>query len=77
MPSVLRGIAYDTDPASIRARKALWVANEVINHFIGDDKEAIHQCKKLTSEFLDQENGPGVHQVTAVGNCHIGKCSFI
>ncbi|KAG1458244.1 hypothetical protein G6F46_000079 [Rhizopus delemar] len=68
---VLRGIAYDTDPDSIRARKALWVANEVINHFIGDDKEAIHQCKKLTSEFLDQENGPGVHQVTAVGNCHI------
>ncbi|KAG1442221.1 hypothetical protein G6F56_011157 [Rhizopus delemar] len=69
--TILRGIAYDTDSDSIRARKALWVANEVINHFIGDDKEAIDQCNQLTRNFLDQENGPGVHKVTAVGNCHI------
>ncbi|KAI9257901.1 galactose mutarotase-like domain-containing protein [Sporodiniella umbellata] len=68
---VLRGIAYDTDTDSGRARKALWVANEVINHYIGDDEKAIEQCNQLTQEFLHQENGSGVHQVTAVGNCHI------
>ncbi|CAO3608492.1 unnamed protein product [Mucor fragilis] len=69
--SVVRGIAYDTDQDSSRARKALWVANEVINNFIGDDDKAIQACLDLTHEFLSAKNGTGQHQVTAVGNCHI------
>ncbi|KAG2205482.1 hypothetical protein INT46_007474 [Mucor plumbeus] len=69
--SIVRGIAYDTDQDSSRARRALWVANEVINNFIGDDEDAIQKCLNLTHEFLSAKNGTGQHQITAVGNCHI------
>ncbi|KAI8642212.1 galactose mutarotase-like domain-containing protein [Parasitella parasitica] len=69
--SIIRGIAFDTDQESSRARKALWVANEVINNFIGDDDKAIQACIDLTREFLSAKNGTGQHQITAVGNCHI------
>lgn len=69
--SIIRGIAYDTDQDSPRARKALWVANEVINNFIGDDEKAIQACLDLTHEFLSAKNGTGQHQITAIGNCHI------
>ncbi|KAI8885832.1 glycoside hydrolase family 38 protein [Backusella circina FSU 941] len=69
--TVIRGIAYDTDQESARARKALWILNEVINNFIGDDAKAIKKCKEITDSFLNEGNGSGQHQVTAVGNCHI------
>ncbi|KAI9473459.1 MAG: galactose mutarotase-like domain-containing protein [Benjaminiella poitrasii] len=69
--TVLRGIAYDTDQDSSRARQALWVINEVINNYIGDDENAIQDCLQLTHEFLRAQNGSGQHQITAVGNCHI------
>ncbi|KAG0171993.1 Glycoside hydrolase, 38 vacuolar alpha mannosidase [Apophysomyces sp. BC1034] len=69
--TIIRGIAYDTDSSSPRARTALHVANQVINEFILDDPEAIKRCKALTTEFLSHGNGTGVHEVTAIGNCHI------
>ncbi|KAL4212123.1 glycosyl hydrolases family 38 N-terminal domain-containing protein [Rhizopus microsporus] len=69
--TILRGIAFDTDSNSIQARKALWVANEVINNFIGDDETAISECNRLTRDFLTEQNGSEMHRVTAIGNCHI------
>jgi hypothetical protein len=46
--------------------------NEVINNFIGDDPKAIKKCKEITDSFLSEGSGSGQHQVTAIGNCHIG-----
>ncbi|OAD69350.1 glycoside hydrolase family 38 protein [Phycomyces blakesleeanus NRRL 1555(-)] len=68
---VVRGIAYNTNEDSVRARNALWTLNEVINQFIADDPKTWKQCKSLTSEFLSSRNGKGQHKVTALGNCHI------
>ncbi|KAI9278933.1 galactose mutarotase-like domain-containing protein [Phascolomyces articulosus] len=70
---IIRGIAYDTQNDSPRAREAVWVINEVINQFILEDRESIKRCKALTSEFLSVNNGQarGQHQITAIGNCHI------
>lgn len=68
---MIRGIAYDTDQATSRARQALWVCNEVINHFIGDDEKAIQSCLDITHKFLSEKTGSGQHRITAVGNCHI------
>ncbi|KAI8071075.1 glycosyl hydrolases family 38 N-terminal domain-containing protein [Gongronella butleri] len=67
---VIYGVAYDTVNDSSRARQAVWVLNSVINQFSLNDKD-IDKCLALTSEFLSKTNGTGVHQVTAVGNCHI------
>ncbi|KAI8992140.1 galactose mutarotase-like domain-containing protein [Mycotypha africana] len=69
--TVIRGIAYDTESTSSRARQALWVLNEVINNFIAEDKEAVQKCLDLTKEYLSAKNGSGEHHITAVGNCHI------
>ncbi|KAF7725437.1 Glycoside hydrolase, 38 vacuolar alpha mannosidase [Apophysomyces ossiformis] len=69
--TVIRGIAYDTDSNSAQARKALSVANEVINEFDLEDPKALKRCKAITSEFLADGNGTGGHEVTAIGNCHI------
>ncbi|KAI9027605.1 glycosyl hydrolases family 38 N-terminal domain-containing protein [Phycomyces nitens] len=69
--SVIRGIAYDTDPESARARAGLWTLNQVINQFIADDPKTWQKCKTLTSEFLSSRNGKGQPIVTALGNCHI------
>ncbi|GAA5808553.1 hypothetical protein MFLAVUS_001944 [Mucor flavus] len=69
--TIIRGIAYDTVQDSSRARQALYVANQVINHFIADDPSAIKECNKLTREYLSAKTGSGQHQITAVGNCHI------
>ncbi|ORX54951.1 hypothetical protein DM01DRAFT_1286538 [Hesseltinella vesiculosa] len=68
--SVINGIAYDTVNGSARARKAIWVLNQVINCFSLESKD-IDSCLALTRAFLSQTNGTGQHQVTAVGNCHI------
>ena len=70
----MRGIAYDTQDESPRAREAVWVINQVINEFTLEDRDSIKKCKKLTSEFLSVNNGQakGQHQITAIGNCHIG-----
>ena len=72
---IIRGIAYDTNPDTARAREALWTVNQVINLFKLDDPKSIQQCKAITSQFLSIKNGSpkGQHQVSAVGNCHIGK----
>ncbi|KAI7852311.1 galactose mutarotase-like domain-containing protein [Circinella umbellata] len=70
---IIRGIAYNTQDESPRAREAVWVINEVINEFILEDRKSIKKCKKLTKEFLSVNNGQakGQHQITAIGNCHI------
>ncbi|KAI9489855.1 glycosyl hydrolases family 38 N-terminal domain-containing protein [Zychaea mexicana] len=70
---IIKGIAYDTQNESPRAREAVWVINEVINQFILKDRGSIKRCKALTSEFLSVRNGQpkGQHQITAIGNCHI------
>lgn len=72
---IIRGIAYDTNPDTARAREALWTVNKVINLFKLDDPKSIQQCKSVTSQFLSIKNGSpkGQHQISAVGNCHIGK----
>ncbi|KAI8142671.1 glycosyl hydrolases family 38 N-terminal domain-containing protein [Fennellomyces sp. T-0311] len=71
--TIVRGVAYDTQSDSPRAREAVWVINEVINQFILEDRDSIKRCKALTSEFLSVNNGQtkGQHQITAIGNCHI------
>ncbi|KAI8366245.1 galactose mutarotase-like domain-containing protein [Blakeslea trispora] len=69
--TVIRGISFDTDSSSPRARQALWVINEVINKFICDDKDSIKSCLELTQDYLGTKNGVGQHKITAVGNCHI------
>lgn len=76
---IIRGIAYDTNPDTARAREALWTVNKVINLFKLDDPKSIQQCKSVTSQFLSVKNGSpkGQHQISAVGNCHIGKWNFI
>lgn len=76
---IIRGIAYDTNPDTPRAREALWTVNQVINLFKLDDPKSIQQCKDITSQFLSIKNGSakGQHQVSAVGNCHIGKEDLI
>ncbi|CDS14068.1 hypothetical protein LRAMOSA06239 [Lichtheimia ramosa] len=70
---IIRGIAYDTNPDTPRAREALWTVNQVINLFKLGDPKSIQQCKDITSEFLSIKNGSakGQHQISAVGNCHI------
>lgn len=68
---IVRGIAYDTDTTSSRSRQALWICNEVVNNYIGDDDEAIQSCIDLAQQFLKETTGSGQHQVTAIGNCHI------
>ncbi|KAI9306871.1 galactose mutarotase-like domain-containing protein [Cunninghamella echinulata] len=68
--TIIKGIAYDTFNESVRARTALAVANEVINHFSHDSKSIDH-CLKITKDFLSDKGGTGQHQVTAIGNCHI------
>lgn len=73
--SVIRGIAYDTEQDSARARQALATLNEVINHFHVDDSKAIQRCKETTDHFLSATNGSSQHQVTAIGNCHIGMAT--
>ncbi|KAG2207470.1 hypothetical protein INT47_004218 [Mucor saturninus] len=69
--TIIRGIAFDTDQDSSRARQALWTANEVINNYIGDDRKSIQKCIQITQTFLSATSGSGQHQITAVGNCHI------
>ncbi|KAL1936531.1 hypothetical protein VTP01DRAFT_665 [Rhizomucor pusillus] len=71
--TIIRGIAFDTDQDSPRARQALWVLNQVINEFQVDNNDSIKKCKALTKEFLSVGNGAsnGQHQITAIGNCHI------
>ena len=77
--SIIRGIAYNTQDESPRAREAVWVINEVINEFILEDRKSITKCKKLTEDFLSVNNGQakGQHQITAIGNCHIGNNIYI
>ncbi|KAI9311476.1 galactose mutarotase-like domain-containing protein [Dichotomocladium elegans] len=71
--TIIKGIADDTDRDSARARSAVWVINEIINHFYMDDPAAIQKCRELASAFLSVKNGSpdGQHKITAVGNCHI------
>ncbi|KAJ3042014.1 hypothetical protein HDV00_008306 [Rhizophlyctis rosea] len=52
---------------------ALYTANAVVNTVHPDDPKTIAEAKKLTDHFFESRKDTGfpLHQVTAVGNCHI------
>ncbi|OMJ19367.1 Alpha-mannosidase [Smittium culicis] len=51
---------------------ALYTANQMANLFDPErPDDSIKQARKLAAEFLSVKPGEGVHQITAIGNCHI------
>ncbi|KAF9899447.1 Glycoside hydrolase, 38 vacuolar alpha mannosidase, partial [Lobosporangium transversale] len=69
---VILGIANELPHEDVRAQEALYACNNIIDNFNRRDIDvSLKKCLEISSEFLSKKAAPGVHTVTAVGNCHI------
>ncbi|KAG0307665.1 hypothetical protein BGZ98_010134 [Dissophora globulifera] len=69
---IILGMAKGLPENSPRAQEALYACNQIIDRFDRRDMEnALQRCLQVSQEFLSKKAAPGVHRVTAVGNCHI------
>ena len=55
----------------VDGRRALFVANSIINTFQAHDLSTIKSCIELAKAFLYQASSNGPMSVMAIGNCHI------
>ncbi len=56
----------------VAGNKALYVGNKMMNVFRKEDRKTWEQAREVAKEIIHAENAPqGVHQLTAIGHCHI------
>ncbi|KAI8597961.1 glycosyl hydrolases family 38 N-terminal domain-containing protein, partial [Dissophora ornata] len=69
---IISGMANELPEDTARAQEALYACNQIIDNFNRFDIDsALQKCLQISHEFLSKKAAPGVHRVTAVGNCHI------
>ncbi|KAJ3105673.1 Glycoside hydrolase, 38 vacuolar alpha mannosidase [Phlyctochytrium bullatum] len=54
---------------------ALYAGNAIVNTYRRDEKQqdSILECRSIAKEFFasHKKSGAGIHEITAIGNCHI------
>ncbi|ORX47281.1 hypothetical protein BCR36DRAFT_584796 [Piromyces finnis] len=68
---IIASMAKNLPESSARGSQALYTANKIINIFDPRCKESWIRAKEIASEFLKKNVGEAVHNVYAIGNCHI------
>jgi len=72
---LISDMALNMDQDSQRAADALYVANNIINHYNEEDRKlgrsALKKCQELARAFLSQRSGDSTHRISAVGHAHI------
>jgi alpha-mannosidase len=68
---ILIGLTRFLPEDSNRSYQALYVANDIVNTVVLDNRESYRQAHTKAESFFAQKNGETQHTVVAVGNCHI------
>jgi alpha-mannosidase len=72
---IIQDMAATFDEGQPMGKRALFIANNIINIFnrpdLGTIGETITKCQKVANEFLRDTHNSTSMTVTAVGNCHI------
>ncbi|KAJ3051806.1 Glycoside hydrolase, 38 vacuolar alpha mannosidase [Rhizophlyctis rosea] len=70
---ILIGLVKHLPSDSQTSSDALYTANRVVNIVHPDDPKTVEEATKVTDEFFAsrRDTGYSLHQITAVGNCHI------
>lgn len=72
---ILIGLVREFSSESQLASDALYAANKIVDSFRYDIPETVKECRKLALDFYKTHERAlghtGLHQVTAIGNCHI------
>ncbi|KAF9158517.1 Glycoside hydrolase, 38 vacuolar alpha mannosidase [Actinomortierella ambigua] len=72
---VILGMAKELAPDNPRGQEALYVCNQIVDHFSRDNvKGSLEKCLQIAKAFLSKKVSPSSHFVAAVGNCHIDTC---
>ena len=67
---ILLDIYRHSDNSTLK-QQALDCANNVINTFDGECEESYTTCLEISTKFLTGNQSYNIHNVIAVGNCHI------
>lgn len=59
-----------------REKEALFIGNQICNHFQPKDPSTWPICRKIAQKFLEQTNGSSAHNITPIGHCHIDTGTF-
>ena len=68
---LLHGVAKELGEDSHRGNEAMLVANRMLNLIDAEDPSTYAAAVQLGAAFFNSANGQAVHEVFAVGNCHI------